>query len=433
MKKISILLILLINHFTFIIAQNNWVNQNSGTNKFLTDVFFIDQNEGWATGWTGTILHTEDGGLNWNEQNPPPNNAYESIFFANELTGWAVGYGGKIINTSDGGETWEDQVSGTNYYLLDVQFIDENTGWIVGGRFAGSNYNPIRIILHTTNGGETWINQLYEYNYPPLKNVHIVDNTIGYAVGESGSIIKTSNGGLNWVEQMYDQQYHFYDVFFTSPNIGWVVGQDLSLNHYAVVFKTIDGGNSWALKTLGTNEALLGIHFINSTTGWAVGGTGISGIALTTSDGGNNWVYEDIGEANLLTDVQFSNDVFGWAVGYDGTIIHIETESEHQDEDGGNNSHFDNENTLFGTNSLRVNVFPNPFISNTSFQYHLTRKAKVQLSIFNQTGKLVERIQKVQSTGRQKIIWNAERYPSGLYFYTFQINGQVTSGTLVKN
>jgi hypothetical protein len=37
-------------------AQNQWYTQISGTNKFLTDVYFIDQNQGWVTGWTGTIL-----------------------------------------------------------------------------------------------------------------------------------------------------------------------------------------------------------------------------------------------------------------------------------------------------------------------------------------------------------------------------------------
>ncbi len=69
------------------LGQTIWTTQNSGTNKFLTDVFFIDENNGWITGWTGTILHTTDGGANWVDQGAPPTNAYEGVHFVDNLNG----------------------------------------------------------------------------------------------------------------------------------------------------------------------------------------------------------------------------------------------------------------------------------------------------------------------------------------------------------
>ena len=34
----------------------------------LTDVFFLDPDQGWAVGDRGVILHTEDGGRHWQVQ-----------------------------------------------------------------------------------------------------------------------------------------------------------------------------------------------------------------------------------------------------------------------------------------------------------------------------------------------------------------------------
>ena len=41
---------------------NSWSLQNSNTSNILHDIFFIDNNNGWAVGHEGTILHTNNGG-----------------------------------------------------------------------------------------------------------------------------------------------------------------------------------------------------------------------------------------------------------------------------------------------------------------------------------------------------------------------------------
>jgi photosystem II stability/assembly factor-like uncharacterized protein len=41
----------------------SWTLQNSGTNSSLYDIFFLDNNNGWAVGENGTILHTINGGI----------------------------------------------------------------------------------------------------------------------------------------------------------------------------------------------------------------------------------------------------------------------------------------------------------------------------------------------------------------------------------
>lgn len=171
-----------------------WFNQTSGATHFLFNVFFTDENNGWAPGMLNTILHTSDGGDNWYPQPIPPSSHYYGVHFIDSLEGWAVGSSGKIAYTQDGGESWVLQPSGTNYYLYDVVFVDDSTGFIAGGRFA--DFSPGRqLIMKTTDGGATW-NTVFSQSYRnPLKAIHFVDENLGWAVGEGGAALRTTDGG----------------------------------------------------------------------------------------------------------------------------------------------------------------------------------------------------------------------------------------------
>jgi len=419
MKKLTFLSILTLAVIVQVSSQNLWYGQSSGTNKFLTDVFFVDQNTGWITGWTGTILYTNNGGNVWTPQSPPPSNAYEGIYFTDEQTGWAVGYGGKIIHTSDGGTTWNFQTSGTQYYLQDVQFIDENTGWAAGGRYSGFNIDPVRQILFTDDGGTTWTSQMTENDKPPVESICIVDENYGFAVGETGTIVKTSDGGASWTEIMYDQQYHFYGVDFINPDTGWVVGTDLSLDHFSVLMKTTDGGSNWELQTFGTNESLQDICFVDELKGWAVGGAVNASLILYTTDGGDNWIYENAGNAGALTSVCFVDEEYGWAVGYNGTILHTITTVGVDEPENANEK-------------FSATVYPVPLTNSTTIEYHLDQPSNVSLMFYDQTGKVMRAFQEDQPSGRQQLQLSTESLPAGLYFYIIQAGTRISSGKVIK-
>jgi hypothetical protein len=62
--------------------------------------------------------------------------------------------------------------------------------------------------------------------------------------------------------------------------------------------------------------------------------------------------------------------------------------------------------------------YPNPFNVATVITYTLSSSAPVELNIFNITGRLVESLVKQeQPAGRYEIVWNAQTYASGIYFY----------------
>ncbi len=79
-------------------------------------------------------------------------------------------------------------------------------------------------------------------------------------------------------------------------------------------------------------------------------------------------------------------------------------------------------------------VFPNPTQGVTTFQYELQSAEKVNLSIFDVTGKMVTQLlNENQASGAQQVTWDASDLSNGIYFYTLSINGNIASGKIVLN
>jgi len=398
------------------LAQPQWYTQNSGVNRELTDVCFVDPNNGWISGWTGTMLHTTDGGNTWTPQNIPPNNAYFSVFFTDTLNGWASGYGGKIVHTSDGGQTWVDQIAPNSRDFYRIYFVNSDIGWIAGGD-AGifPNYIPHRVILHTSNGGVNWSAQ-YSGSYESLlRSIIFVNQNNGYATGESGIIMKTTDGGSSWSQQVIPS-FHFYDIFFVDSLTGWVTGEYLGLPHYTAVFKTTDGGANWNETQFGSDENFSSIYFTDNLNGWVVGGDDNNeAIVYQTSDGGANWALQNIPSVNYLYRVFFFDENFGWASGHLGTIISTSSAVPIEPKPS----------VPIGF-SLEQN-YPNPFNPSTTIAFSLTQNSKVSLEIYNLVGQRVTTlISGYLSAGKHTFNWHASDKPSGVYLC------KLTSGQQTK-
>ncbi|MFZ4402276.1 MAG: T9SS type A sorting domain-containing protein, partial [Bacteroidales bacterium] len=85
-------------------------------------------------------------------------------------------------------------------------------------------------------------------------------------------------------------------------------------------------------------------------------------------------------------------------------------------------------------NRFHVKVIPNPFTAKTNIKYYLTEASQVSLIIMDITGKEIQKtVCEKQAKGEQNIMFTAEGYPSGLYFYKLTINDSSTVGKLLLN
>jgi hypothetical protein len=70
---------------------------------------------------------------------------------------------------------------------------------------------------------------------------------------------------------------------------------------------------------------------------------------------------------------------------------------------------------------------PNPFNRSTQIWYKLVEDALVAVHVYDYTGKSVGTINPgKQDKGSHFIEFSSEGLPSGIYFYTLQVNGRVS-------
>lgn len=295
---------------------NSVINQS---NQRFDDVFFINENIGWAAnGAFATVYKTINGGLSWTEQLTETNLGgdyyFRNIEFLNENIGFLGTLNNELFKTIDGGSNWStisnitpnpaaicgletignSTVYGCGAYftpafvikstdsgntwqyidmssyanaLVEVVFLNENTGFVSGRNDNGG------IILQTTNGGTSW-NELYNTNTPGEyvwkmqvleSNTDVIFGAVSSVHPNNGSLIKTNDAGLTW--SSFDApETDIQAVGFINENKGWMGG------HTTGFYETNNGGLSWTNLNIGNN--LNRIFIINSSLAFA-GGTSL--------------------------------------------------------------------------------------------------------------------------------------------------------------
>jgi len=77
-------------------------------------------------------------------------------------------------------------------------------------------------------------------------------------------------------------------------------------------------------------------------------------------------------------------------------------------------------------------VLPNPFNPATRIGYYIPKDANVSVSIYDVSGRLVERlVNERQPAGDHSVEWNASKESSGIYFCRFESNGFVETRKLI--
>ncbi len=165
--------------------------------------------------------------------------------------------------------------------LSAVDFVDNNLG------FAAGDYGTI---LRTTNAGSSW-DKINSGTGKDIMSMCFVNSSIGYIGGGSQMLRKTVDGGQTWqniqlpVQGQWDTAYYVMDINFISQNVGYIIGFWLMESK---IWKTTDGGNTWSTQTTGGADYLKKSYFLDENTGFAFGGPTYSEVIKTTN-GGTTW------------------------------------------------------------------------------------------------------------------------------------------------
>jgi photosystem II stability/assembly factor-like uncharacterized protein len=267
--------------------------------RALYNVDFTDAQTGVVVGQDGLIARTGNGGKTWElvkvelpvkEWRSGPPHIFSLTRGADPQKLWAAGPGGTIIRSSDGGKTWEDKSLDKDVTLNGIAFANDTHGWVVGE--FGS-------ILHSVDGGDTWQEQ---------KNVHNLPKYTRPDLSEEDAIKQR-------VPQLYLEDLFLVSVAFRNEKEGYVTGES------GILLSTTDGGVTWTNMSSGGFNTLLSI--VPAGAHHADVATGILG-TLAIFDG-QQWNPLPEIRSHVLTwlrDVAFSKTSgFGIACGGKGTIL----------------------------------------------------------------------------------------------------------------
>ncbi|OGU76607.1 MAG: hypothetical protein A2V93_00665 [Ignavibacteria bacterium RBG_16_34_14] len=429
-------------------AQNYWKQIQSPVNQKLYEIFFSDSLNGWASGDSGTVIKTTDGGLNWNVLNSIVNSTIWDIYFLNKDLGWMISwqaevppYGSLIHKTTNGGEDWTTQeFRGEDIFINVIHFTDSLNGVV------GTSNNLIVPLFYTTNGGLEWSpSDIFPdtafYGYLPVSDFNFITPEIAYACGGAvdiaGVIWKTSNGGFSWSADSTVAPDPINDlyVFDSLEVVG--IGGDIEFFYGVGLVRTTDGGDFWNYKELEILGVAHSLGFRTPYEGWAP--LGSIQTFIYSDDSGYTWQEIPTPNNTAIFDLVFIDSTKGFAVGDSGVILKYEYKPNDV-----NDELINNPNSFY----LYQN-YPNPFNPSTIIRYTIpsftlseVEGSLVTLKVYdvlgNEVATLVNEEKKpgvyeveFSAKGGSASGGNAYDLSSGVYFYQFRAGEFISTKKLV--
>ncbi|MER3524799.1 MAG: hypothetical protein C4326_12310 [Ignavibacteria bacterium] len=180
-------------------AGIHWIpvvtDSSPNTQWSLVNVKFFTPRYGFAMGGRidiiGVVWRTTDGGIHWRTDQVSPEPAHDMVMLDSLHLVAMVGdmdYGASMIRTRNGGQTW--QYTFLNIFGLPqaLSFRTRNEVWAPLG-FVGQ-------MMYSLDTAHTWTALDTPFRRP-VYDLVFTDSLTGYAVGDSGTVLKFKKGTVN--------------------------------------------------------------------------------------------------------------------------------------------------------------------------------------------------------------------------------------------
>ncbi len=297
---------------TIVYTNDSWASTqilDDDYNYHLQNIKYDENGDFVAVGWYGSIIRSSNG-TNWNELSTTAVDLY-SMSILDEDTWFSVGDKGLVLATTDGGTTIDRKyvpaMAGTTLRTFySCYFKDAMEGW-VSGRTDG-------VIYHTTDGGNSWNpNQIAGVSSTlGYYNIEFISDMVGFAFGPGNLNVKTTDGGANWTvlgNGGINSSTKLYASHIFDENNILLGGQN------GVIYKTTDGGANWTSITVGSDD-IKDILFLNNDEGVF---TTDAGTIYYTSNGGataSDWMTSTESATDEMNHMFVTDDGDIYVAGY---------------------------------------------------------------------------------------------------------------------
>lgn len=155
---------------------------------------FSEPDVGAVAGQRGNLTLVGGGALLAAQFEAQDERAIRDLQIDSQFRGWLVGDGAMLLRTDSGGVSWQPPARPLPRSLqthADFQAVEfrEHKVWVAG--------RPGSVIWHSPDNGASWQPQ-YTGHPAPVNDLCFVNDSIGFAVGEWGTILRTADGGAHW-------------------------------------------------------------------------------------------------------------------------------------------------------------------------------------------------------------------------------------------
>ncbi|RYE52220.1 MAG: T9SS type A sorting domain-containing protein [Sphingobacteriales bacterium] len=370
-------------------------------------VHFFNASEGLIVGQS-RVFTTSNGGNTWTQVNITSPATLRSLQFGSDVnSAWVVG---DDINTGDpyiyklnrSGIVWSPvlQYSGnamtTPGSLNDVSIVDNSYGIAVG-----HNRTNFR-----TNDGSNWtVKDLSGViTAAELLAAHSYDKYNTYAVGDDGSIAYTKDGGVNWLADNSGTTETLRDVYIATNTIGYVVGDNGTILKKANLVLPISL-SSFTAKS--QNKKI----FLNWSTSMELNNTGFAVMRKPVNgnhEGEQVGFVRSFGNSNKTQSYSFVDEPKGG----DQFLYQLK-----QIDIDGKSTLSNILKVKLQIDAISLSSYPNPSRDNSTINYSVPVETNVQLIIKNQMGQIVKTvINGKQAAGNYAISLNCNELTSGVYY-----------------
>lgn len=419
MKKVGLLLLLLSQ---FVISQT-WQPLPSivsnGNNQRFDDVFFLNENLGWAAnGYYSAVYKTTDGGTNWIQQTTGAalggSHYFRNIEFLDDNIGFLGTLNQKFYKTIDGGTNWTlvNNITPNPLAICGLDCVGTST--IYG---CGAYFSPAYIIK-STDSGNTWQYINMSAYATALVEVQFINENVGFASGGNstgGVILKTTDGGTTWNTVLNTNTNGDYvwklQVLNSNQNVIFGAVEGTSPNPGRLA-KSIDGGVNWTFN-LAPETIVQAVGFLDENHGWMGGHT--TGFYETTN-GGATWTNTGVG-SNLNRIFFVGNTAYagGTTVYKMSSLLSSIDFTEHN------------------RTPLNIKVSPNPLVDKLNIEIEFTAEDHMVIDLYDNTGKLVKHLSKEEITNIGVKKYNFDfPYATGTYHLDFHNNTGRQSSKIIK-
>ncbi|MGB5529882.1 MAG: T9SS type A sorting domain-containing protein, partial [Ignavibacteriaceae bacterium] len=326
--------------------------------------------------------------------------------------------GSAVFLSIDGGATFTNKTSGLPGRTITSVYIHPNDENIAVLTFSGFGTNKV---YKTTNMGTSWFSIYGNLPDSPVNDVVIYTedathpNT--YFVATDIGVFLTQDDGTNWVEFPNNlPNTVILHLDYSSSNKMLRAGTHGRGVYEAYIDFTIPVELSSFTAEADINKILLKWSTVTETNNL--------GFEVERKLKNQEWVriafIEGNGTTTEIKNYTYTDDYS--LLPYEGTVLYrlkqidFNGSFEYSEQVAANLSFIPSEYYVSQN-------YPNPFNPSTTIKFSIPEESQVKINIYNSIGEVVESlVNGLYTTGNYDISWNAQNYPSGIYFYSFEVS-----------